>query len=61
MLCAVWASAAKAYFFISTFPRYNSQPPHRGTFPQAGRLAAFIFVCLWVQCAVDQHAQVLYG
>ena len=22
---------------------------------------AFIFVCLWVQCAVDQHAQVLYG
>ena len=41
MLCAVWASAAKAYFFISTFPRYNSQPPHRGTFPQAGRLAAF--------------------
>ncbi|MCI6070783.1 MAG: hypothetical protein MR715_03260 [Subdoligranulum sp.] len=22
---------------------------------------AFIFVCLWVQCAVDQHAQVLHG
>ena len=22
---------------------------------------AFIFVCLWVQCAVNQHAQVLYG
>ena len=32
---------------ISTFPRYNSQPPHRGTFPQAGRLAAFIF-CLFM-------------
>ncbi|WP_291229713.1 hypothetical protein, partial [Gemmiger sp.] len=31
----------ESVFFISTFPRYNSQPPHRGTFPQAGRLAAF--------------------
>ena len=47
MLCAVWASAAKAYFFISTFPRLQQPAAPPWNIP-TGRAAGCFYFCLFM-------------